>query len=119
MEEILSKWLLRKRWLYLIVGSGALTYLIFELSIPNMPEEAIPNYMKIEESYGTITKAIVGYIVDRFASGTNYLNVAIVLIILLYCLYLEKQRFESTGKTFNYFGFVQNINQTFNGDDKN
>lgn len=112
----IKDWLLRKRWLYLIVGSGAFTFLIFEMSIPKIPKEAAPDYLKIEETYGGIAKTVFGYVLDRFASGTNYLNVAIVLSIIFYCLYLEKQRFQQKGKTFNYFGIFQNINQTFNED---
>ncbi|MFC6861510.1 hypothetical protein [Zunongwangia atlantica] len=118
MLEIISNWFLRRRWLYLIVGYGAFAFLIFELSIPNIPEEAAPDYLKIEESYGPIVKTISGYIVNRFAGGTNLINVAIISIIIFYCLYLEKQRFESKGKTFNYFGFIQNIDQTFKEDEK-
>jgi hypothetical protein len=116
MLEIITRWLLYRRWLYLTVGSGAFAFLIFELSIPNIPKDAAPDYLEIEAKYGSIAKAIAGYIVDRFASGTNYLNVAIVLVILIYCLYLEKRRFDNAGKTFNFFGFYQNINQTFNED---
>ncbi|MGJ8762294.1 MAG: hypothetical protein ACSHXA_17265 [Polaribacter sp.] len=116
--KFLKDWLLRKRWLYLIVGSGAFTFLLFEMSVPNIPLAAKPDYIKIEESYGSIAKTISGYIVDRFASGTNYINVGIVLLIIFYCLYLEKQRFESKGKSFNYFGLFQNINQTFNENGK-
>jgi len=115
----LKDWLLRKRLLYLIVGSGSFTFLIFELSVPNIPKEAVPDYLKIEETYGSVVKTVSGYIVDRYASGTNYINVAIVLAIIFYCLYLEKARFESKGKTFNFFGLFQNINQTFNGNDEN
>lgn len=118
MLNFISKWLLRRRWLYLIIGLGAFSFLIFELSIPNIPKEAAPNYLKIEETYGTISKTAIGYVISRFASGTNYINVGIVVLIIFYCLYLEKQRFEQKGKTFNFFALFQNINQTFNGDDK-
>tara|TARA_R110000764_G_scaffold221957_1_gene310531 strand:- start:2199 stop:2555 length:357 start_codon:yes stop_codon:yes gene_type:complete len=114
----IKDWLLRKRWLYLIIGSGAFTFLIFEMSVPKIPLDAKPDYIKVEESYGPIAKTVLGYIVDRFASGTNYINVFIVLFIIFYCLYLEKQRFNNTGKTFNYFGLFQNINQTFNDNEK-
>ena len=113
----IEKWLLRRRWLYLIVGGGAFTFLIFELNVPEMPKEAAPDYLQIQEDYGMLTKMVLGYIVDRFASGTNYVNVAIVLALIIYCLYLEKQRFSQKGKTFNFFGLFQNINQTFRGDD--
>ncbi|UAB80052.1 hypothetical protein INR76_07860 [Marixanthomonas sp. SCSIO 43207] len=107
-------WLIRRKWFYRIVGFGAFTFLIFELNLPKLPQEAIPDYLKIEESYGPIAKTVLGYIVDRFAGGTNYWNVAITFILVVYCLYLEKQRFESKGKTFNFFGIFQNINQTIN-----
>lgn len=112
----LKDWLLRKRWLYLIVGTGAFTFLLFELSIPNIPEEAAPDYLKIEENYGSLVKSVAGYIVNRYASGTSLLNVSIALSLIFYCLYLEKQRFQQKGKTFNFFGLFQNINQTFNED---
>lgn len=115
---LIEKWLLRKRWLYLIVGANCILFLLFELSVPNLPKEATPDYIRIQQDYGTIVKGILGYIEARFASGTNYLNVAIVLFLILFCLHLEKSRFNNKGKTFNFFGFIQNINQTFNENDK-
>lgn len=115
---LLEKRLLKKRWLYLIVGAHCIVFLLFELSVPNLPKEAAPDYIKIQQNYGTIIKGILGYIEARFASGTNYLNVTIVIFLILYCLHLEKLRFNNIGKTFNFFGFIQNINQTFNENDK-
>ena len=101
----------------MILGTGAFSFLIFELSVPNIPKAAAPDYAKIEETYGPIVKTVSGYIIDRFASGTSYFNVVITLLIILYCLRLEKQRFESKGKSFNFIAFFQNINQTFNEND--
>lgn len=118
MFKFLKYWLLRRKWLYYTIGIGAFSFLIFELSVPNMTQETPPNYLEFEEKYGVIPNYIFGYVVDRFASGSNYMNVSIALLLIIYCLHLEKYRFEKTGKTFNFFGLFQSINQTFNENEK-
>lgn len=86
---IIIRWILRVRPLHLVVGVMAASYLFWELGIGNLPYEANPDYNKIAEEYGELVKVVIGYIVDNFASGTNYFNVIIASVILLICVFVH------------------------------
>ena len=93
-------------------------YLFLELTVPNLPELAKPDYVKIGKDYGEIPKIILGFLISKFAGGVNMTGVYISSGIIIFCLLLEYKRLSKTGKTFNFFAVNQTINQTFNENDE-
>lgn len=79
----------RKRSLYRLTGIAAIGYIFYELGAPNIPLDSKPNYNKIAQEYGEFVKTGTGFLVDKIASGTDYTNLSIGIIILSVCLLIE------------------------------
>lgn len=79
----------RKRSLYRLAGIAAIGYIFYELGAPNIPLDSKPNYDKIAQEYGEFVKTGTGFLVDKIASGTDYTNLSIGIIILSVCLLIE------------------------------
>ena len=80
---------IRKRALYRLTGIAAIGFIFYELGAPNLPLSSEPNYNKIAQEYGEFVKTATGFFVDKIASGTNYTNLTIAIILLSVCLLIE------------------------------
>lgn len=80
---------IRKRALYRLTGIAAIGFIFYELGAPNLPISSEPDYNKIAQEYGEFAKTATGFFVDKIASGTNYTNLTIAIVLLSVCLLIE------------------------------
>lgn len=109
------KWWFRRKRLYRIAGAAAVVFLFWELGAANIPPDYLPDPEVIGQKYGELAKTVSGYLIDKYASGTNYLNVSIAGGLLLICLLIEfnilkPQKIVNATNVFS--GWFQIINQT-------
>lgn len=115
--DLLFQYVMKKKWLYYFVGLGAFSLLYIEARTPEIPKEALPDYIKIAKENGEFFKILTGYSVAVFGSGPNYYIITILTIIILYCIYAEiriNMPSTSGGKTIlnKFSGWFQINNQT-------
>lgn len=116
---LIFNWFIRRKAVYRIAGIGAFGYMLLELAAVTLPISANPDYEEIKLKYGELPKIIIGYLVDKFASGTNYWNLSIAIAIFALCVLIEYKILKPT-KSVNatniFSGWFQINNQTNNYD---
>lgn len=121
--DLLFQYVMKKKWLYYFVGLGAFSLLYIESRTPEIPKEALPDYIKIAKENGEFFKILTGYAVAVFGSGPNYFIISILTIIILYCIYAEikiNMPAKNNGKTIkNIFSGWFQVNTQTNYYDKN
>jgi len=107
---------MKKRYLYRIIGWSAFLYLAVELATPQLPKEALPDYEKFKQEHGEMLTAVLGYFINKHASGSDTTTVVVLTFLVLVCLYVEIKinQVKGNGVKNNFFGLFQNINQTYN-----
>lgn len=118
---LIFNWFIRRKPLYRLTGVTAFGFIFLELGAAIIPIEANPDYQAIQEKYGELAKTIFGWIVDKFASGTNYLNLSIACAILVICLLIEYKILKPNAeiRAKNVFSGWFQINKQTNYYDKN
>ncbi|NPD47054.1 hypothetical protein [Lentimicrobium sp. S6] len=115
--KIIFRYLLRHRYLHKTIGFLAFGALGAELFIVKLPEELAPNYIELQEKYDYIPTVVIGYIIEKYASGYNPIAISIYLLIILICLWIDYKLHQVTQtkkSIWNIFiGLSQNINQNY------
>jgi hypothetical protein len=110
-------YLTRKRFLYKTIGFLAFMALLGEFAIVNLPEAVLPNYAEIEANHGYWISLLLGWIIEKYASGLNEIAVVIECTMVLVCLIIDYKinKIEPGHKSIwnFFFGFIQNINQNY------
>ena len=115
---LLLRFIFRTRLLHYVLGTGAFGLLSLEITKPKIPKEALPNYIEVAKENGEFVKIALGYAVDYFGSGPNYLVIAVLLIIILFCIYAEIVIHKEPIKAKNIFSGWFTINNQVNHYDK-
>ena len=108
----------RRRFFYKSVGLIAFMALLAELTIVKLPEKLLPNYAEIEINHGYLSSLILGWIIEKYASGLNEIAVIIEFVVVLVCLKIDYKiniKKEPSHKSIwnFFFGLFQKIDQKY------
>lgn len=113
--DMLFQIIMRKKYLYKMIGYPAFLYLVYELGTPMLDKEVLPDYSKVKQNYGQFPAILLNYVIKKNASGADLSTVIILFLIVLICLLIELKINAVKGGNNNIFsGWFQINNQTNN-----